>query len=577
MKLVLILIIACFSFTFAQQKPEFLGDKGLADEYFKYGNFEFALEELLILHAKKPNKLEYRYQLGVCYNNTFRNKKKAIEHLEFVVNGGEYEEKALFELGIAYHQNHMFDKAIAMYERFSKETQKDSVIVDKFIKFSLNAKEMMKFPLSVTFENMGKAVNSEMKDYLPYVAANEAEVVFTTKRIGTSGRYFDFDGQTVSDVFTSKAKLNGGWRRAKGISPFINTENPEELAGISRNNMHLIYSTNNFGTQDLSICSKAQAKDRSFSKPVKLSSVNTSNSEAAAAITNDGEFLVFSSTRPGGYGGSDLYISKRLPNRKWGEAINLGPEVNTPFNDNYPSFSSEDNVLYFASEGHTSMGGYDLFKTSFDKWTNRWKVPENLGYPLNTVYDDYSISFNDNGKYAYVAQYRGDSYGDYDIYRVDFLEKDRKLTVINGLIKSDVALEKLSDSLKTQVKRLEAHVKKMALLDSSARRDSLIALKQLEIKATNKRIDYYAPVTLNDIRVYDKKTNELYGSYKPNQKSGRYVIILPPGIYQLKIKNVGFEDYEETYNIQSRVYYKPEIARDIHLTPHPEYIKYTGK
>lgn len=558
---------------YSQQKEIFTGNKGLADEYFKYGNFEFALEEYLILHAKKPKNLEYRYRLGVCYNNTFKNKKKSIEHLEFVVNSGSYEEEALFELGRAYHQNHMFDKAVQMFERYDKEAEKDSILVDIYVEYALNAKEMIKFPLSVTFENLGKDVNSDMKDYLPHVAENEAEVIFTTKRIGTTGRMYDYDGQTVSDVYTAKAKVNGGWRRAKSFSPLVNTENPEELSGVSRNNMNFIYSTNNFGTQDLSICARLKETDRSFGKPVIMSSINTSNSEAGAAITNDGNFIVFSSTRPGGYGGYDLYMAKKLPNGKWGQAINLGPEVNTAYDDNYPNFSSEDNVLYFASQGHTSMGGYDLFKTSFDKWTNRWKVPENLGYPLNTVYDDYSISFNDNGKFAYVAQYRGDSYGDYDIYRVNFLEKERKLTVINGVIKSDVALEKISDSLKTQVRRLNAQIAKMGQLDSSPRIDSLINLKKMEIAATEKRIDYYSPVTLNDIRVFDKKTGELYGEYRPNQNTGRYVIILPPGIYHLKVKNIGFEDYEETYNIQSRVYYKPEIQRDIHLTPHPEYIK----
>lgn len=576
MRFLVLFLLFLGTCSFSQQKPEFLGDKGLAEEYFKFANFEWALEEYLILYAKKPDKIDYRYRLGVCYNNTFKNKTKAVEHLEAVVNSDQYETQALFELGKAYHQNHMFDKAIEMFERFNKENEKDTSIVEKYVKFSLNAKEMIKYPLNVRFENLGKFVNSDMKDYLPFVAENEGEVVFTTKRIGTTGRYWDYDGQTVSDVFNAKAKLNGGWRRAKSITPLINTDSPEELAGISRNNMHLIYSTNNFGTQDLSISSKQAEKDRSFSKPVAMSSINTSNSEAGAAITNDGSFLVFSSTRPGGYGGSDLYVSKRLPNGKWGAAINLGPDVNTQYNENYPSFSSEDNVLYFASEGHTSIGGYDLFKTGFDKWTNRWKSPENLGYPLNTVHDDYSICFNDNGKYAYVAQYRGDSYGDYDIYRVDFLEKERKLTVINGVIKSDRELAVLSDSLKTQVKRLTAQIKKISQLAESPRKDSLIKMRELEIKHTEKRIDYYSPVTLNDIRVYDKSTNELYGSYKPNQKTGRYVIILPPGVYELKIKNVGFEDYEETYNIQSRVYYKPEIERDIHLTPHPEYIKYTG-
>ncbi len=136
-------------------------------------------------------------------------------------------------------------------------------------------------------------------------------------------------------------------------------------------------------------------------------------------LSEDGNQLVFASDRPGGFGGLDLYISRKL-NGDWGSAINLGPQVNTQFNEDRPFLINKGKTLYFSSQGHRNMGGYDLFRSELQP-NNLWSQPENLGYPLNTPDDNIFFMPADNGNSGYISRYReSDGSGREDIYRITF-------------------------------------------------------------------------------------------------------------------------------------------------------------
>ncbi len=554
-----------------------IGDKKLAKEYFDFGNYKCALEEYKILVAKKPKNVEYNYNLGVCYLRADEDKTKAIKYLEFVAQQDKYDSQVLFELANAYHHNKEFDKAIKYFEQFNEETKyKDSLYVNQYINYSLNAKEIIKYPLDVKIENLGDKINTPYKDYLPFIADDESDIYFTTKRRGTYGNIPDYDGEFVSDIFAAKTKLNDSWSRPKSASPLINTDLPEEMVAISRNGMHIIYNSDNFGLKDLSITTKPKETSRSFPKAEAISSINGSNSnECAATISDDGAFMIFASDREGGYGGYDLYMAKKLPNGNWGTPVNLGPNINTEFNDNYPNISADGKTLYFASQGHTSMGGYDIFKTTFNQWSNRWVKPKNVGYPVNTTMDDFNICFSKSGRYAYVAQIRPGGYGGYDIYRVTFFKKEPQLTVIRGRIVTDSTLSLVVDSLQKDVVKLQTKLtnrQQEISEEVSFEEDSFYVVLKENLETTNYRINLYDPVTLNDIKIIDKSNDVVYGRYKPNENTGKYVIILPAGEYELQIRNEGFEDYNEVIHVQDRNYYQAEIERDIFLKPRPEHI-----
>lgn len=139
-------------------------------------------------------------------------------------------------------------------------------------------------------------------------------------------------------------------------------------------------------------------------------------------ISPDGNWLFFSSDTPGGYGGLDIYYSKKLPNGDWSFPFNAGNIINTEYDDNFPYIAPDGTTFYFASQGHNSIGGYDLFVSKWDEQNLLFSTPENVGYPINTPDDNRTISVSKSGRYAYVSDFRENGLGELDIYKVTFLD-----------------------------------------------------------------------------------------------------------------------------------------------------------
>ena len=172
--------------------------------------------------------------------------------------------------------------------------------------------------------------------------------------------------------------------------------------------------------------------------------------ETAACLSHDGTQLFFASDSKEGFGGTDIYMSKKLPNGKWGIPINLGPVINTQYNEDFPSISADGKTFHFCSEGHISMGGFDIFKSSWDEDSSYWQPPVNIGFPINTPDDNMNISFSTTwdtetetlrNKYAYISAVRKDGFGDLDIYRITFNKVASRLTVIKGLITANIPVD----------------------------------------------------------------------------------------------------------------------------------------
>jgi len=157
-----------------------------------------------------------------------------------------------------------------------------------------------------------------------------------------------------------------------------------------------------------------------WSKTLRLNKhINTRYWESHGNLSTDGSLLVFASDRPGGFGGLDLYISRKV-NGDWGPAVNLGPQINTPFNEDRPFLINNGKKLFFSSQGHRNMGGYDLFSSDLQQ-NDLWSEPGNLGYPLNTPDDNIFFMPTENGKSGYISRYKeSDGFGMEDIYRITF-------------------------------------------------------------------------------------------------------------------------------------------------------------
>lgn len=509
-----------FSSAFAQMPDENrVSDIKSAEEKMKWGNYEGAIDDLLPLLEKDPKNVRYNYNMGVCYLNSNINKAKAIPYLEIANRSESTDPNTLFLLGRAYHLNYRFDDALKAYIKFEeikKGKGENLKEVDRQIQDCINAKEIMKFPLNVTFENLGRNINSPFADYYPFIPKDESFVMFNSKRSG-SGDEMRIDGSYPPTVYVSKVQ-NGQYTKAQVVGPPITEgEGNEEVIGLSANGdkMLLYYFKNNTGEIYISTTNA----NKVFQKAIPLGdNVNSKGHEIAASITSDGNTIYFASDRPGGQGGIDIYASRILPNGTWGPAENLGAEINTKEDEDFPNISSDGKVLYFSSKGHTSMGGYDIFKAEWDEKSNKWTSVKNIGYPINTPEDNTNLRMSENGRYGYIAALREGGVGDLDIYRVVFADVDPEYSVIKG------------------------------------------AIDTYDPKKKVKYADVFITVT-------DTKTQEIYGNYLPNAQSGRYVIILPPGVYKMELEANGFEPITETITILGKSSFETEIDKDIKLRP----------
>jgi len=541
--------------------PKATGDMGLAKQYMSYFMYGPALEELKLFYKKKPDDEKANEMMAECYLNLNEDKSKAIPHLEFLLKKEKYNTTVLFDLGEAYQVSNQLDKALEYYNRYKKEANpKEADQVDRRIECVQTAKELMKIPLNITFTNLGKDINSEYPEITPFVDAEESELIYTSRRKGTTGNVMSFEGYEA-DIFISELKSNDKWSKGKSISSTINTALSDELTSLSPEGNYMVYTTSDeIGMQIIRICYKAP-KGRGFDKPeTPPAPINEPKSnQLAGTVSNDGQVLIFSSDRPGGYGGYDLYISQKLPNGIWGHPINLGSKINTKYDENFPNFGINQNELFFASTGHTNMGGFDVFKTVFSQVAHTWNTPTNMGYPINTTDNDYSISFNKTGRNAYLSRNRTGGWGNTDIYQLTFKNLDPEYSLISVHLK---AFSKYENEMKKADSLILVQKKNIDLAkDNPTVADSL----KLVIDGLNTKKEALNPITGNTITVKDLTKNKEYGEYQPNIKTGRFVMILEPGEYEITVENSKYKTSKTKITILDKSNFVAEKEMDIIL------------
>lgn len=260
--------------------------------------------------------------------------------------------------------------------------------------------------------NLGDSINSPVSEYYPTITLDGKELVFT-RRVNNFNE--DFFGSRFID---------NKWTSAKGLSGNINTALNEGAQNISQDGQWLIFTGCNLpegmGSCDLYI---SFLTPEGWSKPENLGyTINTEAWESAPSLSPDKRDLYFASNRRGGYGGSDIYVARRLPNGRFSEPENLGPEVNTAGEESCPFMHADNQTLYFTSNGHLGYGGDDLFLVKKGP-KGSWSKPINLGYPINTIENEGSLVVAADGKTAFYASDRSDSHGGLDIYTFE-LRKD---------------------------------------------------------------------------------------------------------------------------------------------------------
>jgi len=487
----------------------------VANQYFNDNNFNDALDIFLSVEEDYQEDQKFNYRVGVCYLNTNIDKSNAIPYLKKALVLGNTDPNTYYLLGRAYHFAYRFNDAIKMYEKFKTLNKGEAFNienVDKQIEYCYNAIEIMKFPLDVTFENLGPNINSEGPDYYPFIPKDESFLVFNSKRDDGSAK--KANGNFFSEIYLSEVK-SGTFTKAIKLDQNINTlDGTEEVVGLSANGDDILfYYENKLSYGDLYIAEYNLL--RGVYEVEKLPKViNTKGHEIAASISRFGDVIYFASDRDGGYGGVDLYVSRKLPNGKWSLAQNLGPSINTKDDEDFPNISTDNKTLYFSSKGHTSMGGYDIFKANWDPVKHNWTDVKNIGFPINTPEDNMNYRESSTGRRGYISALRAGGFGDLDIYNVTFNEVDMQYTVFKGYISDKGNNEPIKDVF---------------------------------------------------ISVLDLQTDEEYGNYMTNPQSGRYVMILPPGKYNMLIEVPGYKLFTEDIEVYGKGSFRSVVKKDFSL------------
>ena len=372
--------------------------------------------------------LEARAVLGDEFRLLLQNKLAIEQYLAVIAINPDFSRAIYLHLGqleITQARYTLALQHLQKYLTYPNITDQDVYLAKKYIKDCEFSIEAIKHPVPFTPINMGPAINTADDEYLPTATADESTLIFTRKI-------------NNNEDFYKSIKVNGVWQTATYLSSNINTPNYNEGAqSISQDGKFLFFTGCNrpdgLGRCDIYV---AQKKGDDWGKPYDLQPpVNTPGWESQPSISADGRTLYFVSNRKGGYGGYDIWKST-ITDKGWSEPQNLGPNINTPFDEQSPYIHADDSTLYFCSDGWPGLGGKDLFVSHLGK-DGKWQKPVNMGYPINSSGDENGLSVTASGQYAFFASNNlSGGYGGYDIYTFELPVNVRPHTVtyVKGVV-----------------------------------------------------------------------------------------------------------------------------------------------
>lgn len=417
----------------------------LAKQKLYAGQYIGALNIYKEVLKKNSDDATLLYYIGYCqfelknFDLATENLKKAIS-----INKSVKPETHLL-LGKIYLSNEKIDEALTSFTTYKSVVNTklaDAEDVDVYIAHCNNAKKIMSSPINTKIDNLGEDINSKYDDQSPCISADGLKLVFNTRRPESTDapRDNEGDGKYFQDIFISNwDTVNKKWIRAEEVSGSVNTPAHDACTSISPDGKQIFIYKNDVNDNEsrggdifvTKVVNNKWKTPEALGKPI-----NTSYWEGGACISPDGKTLYFISERKGGFGKADIWSVQRISKTEWGKPVNLGPEINSKFDEVGVFLAPDGKTLFFSSNGKESMGSYDVFKSTFEN--NKWTKPVNLGYPINTVYKDGPLVLSADAQTAYFASERKGGLGESDIYKADLsnyslLEKDGKKKINSGL------------------------------------------------------------------------------------------------------------------------------------------------
>lgn len=512
----------------------------LAKEQLKNGeiliddkNYDEAIKLLLKAQKFNPNNSTLNFDIGFCYYNTpLRHESLSFFEKAYKLNPQikiKGYNNIKYYLARANQWNYNFDVAINFYKDYlatlsSKQSSNEKILINKYIDECLNGISILKDTVEVKIKNLGENVNSEYKDYAPLVVSDGSKLFFTSRRKGTGGNVFDSDGLYFEDIYETN-KTDTVWSRARSVGSPLNTKGHDAIVGLSPDGQQMfVYVDKNGGDIYTS-----QLKGSRWTKPEPLSDkINTPAHESKASISYDNKKLYFISDRKDlSKGGRDIFYSTLDDSGNWSEPKNLSDVINTPYDEVDLFLHPDGRTIYFSSNGHNTMGGFDIFR-SYLKDNGEWEVPVNIGYPINTPDDDVFFVITASGKFAYFASARNDSYGAYDLYELSFPAPKKE-----------------------EVKENEKPAVQNKVFVTLVKGTVTDAVTKIPLEAS--------------INIVDLQTSKMVASFLTNSFTGKYIINLPSGKnYGINVTREGYLFHSENFNLPDTADFQ-ELVVDIEL------------
>jgi outer membrane protein OmpA-like peptidoglycan-associated protein/tetratricopeptide (TPR) repeat protein len=503
-------------------------------DYYFYDNdraFNEALVYFLQANQFNPDNALLNYNIAICYLNTYE-KYNALPYAE---KAKELDPNVMsdidYVLGLANHQKGFFDEAIDAFNKHRENcTNPDTLeLIRKRIAESEYAREKMKKEDYVV-TNLGEVINSEYREYVPLITADESALVFTARKMENKkgkrlkNNISEFDHDFYEHVYRAIRNENGEWQTPYKMPAPVNPpkkHNASISLSLDGSEIYLYSSVNNGDIYT------SELNGNEWSKPIPIPGlINTKKyNESHISISYDKKIAYVVSDKPGGMGGKDIWMSEMQDNNTWGELVNLGSPINTPEDEDGVFIHPDGITLYFSSKGHETMGGYDIYESEFKD--GAWSTPINMGYPVNSVDDDIYFVLTADGKNAYLSSVKENGYGKQDIYAIRPFEKkvfkEFQMALFKGILK-----DKATDQLLGGV-----------------------------------------------VSIFDQNTGEKLFSADVNSISGEFVVSLPFGKnYSMNVESPGYTFYTEVFNLErstefteiQKVVYLEKLSAGVKLT-----------
>lgn len=397
------------------------------DLYYSKGGewLELALNEYLKAKEFISDKADYNYKIAFCYyhvNNLFESQKYFNNAYRIDPN---VTPDIIYRIGQGAQFKLQFDKAIEYFNQFKENYPENNTIrwkeetAKRIVECETGKELLAKFSEGMVVNST--RVNSPYVEHSPMISNDGNTLFFTSRRPTKDLKDKDKYGRYYENIFVAKKNKEGIWQEAENIGYYINSNDNNATVGLSpdNNEIYIYYGGENGG--DIYVSS---FNDSVWSKPEALPEpINSRYQETAISFSPNKDKAYFVSDRPNGYGGKDIWVATLNEKGQYKNAIALGSVINTPYDERAVFLDSHGTTMYFSSEGHKTMGGFDIFKSVLDEDGN-WGAPENIGYPVNTPGDDIFYVTSADNKRAYFSSIKLNTNGEHDIYTHVFSEED---------------------------------------------------------------------------------------------------------------------------------------------------------